>query len=182
VPLSTPSERHAIHTRQVICQGYRRANCLWDIEGHLLDIKNYDFERLFKPEILKAGDPVHKMSVRITVDDDLTIHEVEAVIDHSPFPHCNNVASAFASLRGLNLGKGFLKEVRTRFAGISGCTHVVEMMGPIATTAFQTIFPVLSREREQAGRPPMIDTCHAFAADGPVVARFWPEYATQPSN
>ncbi|HRE16891.1 MAG TPA: hypothetical protein PLW86_07450, partial [Rhodocyclaceae bacterium] len=64
-------------------------------------------------------------------------------------------------------------------AGVNGCTHIVELMGPIATTAFQTIYPILSREREEQGRPPVIDTCHALAADGPVVAMIWPQHAVK---
>lgn len=178
MPLSAPVARNPIHTRQVICRGFRRLDGLWDIEGLLIDTKDYDFQRLFRPDTLKAGEALHKMSVRITVDNDLLIHAVEAVTDDSPFPHCGDITPAFSALKGLNLGQGFLKEVRTRFSGVNGCTHIVEMMGPIATTAFQTIFPVLSREREQIGRPPIIDSCHAFAADGSVVAHLWPQYAT----
>lgn len=178
MPLSAPVARDPIHTRRVICHGFRRKDGLWDIEGHLTDTKDYDFQRLFRPDLLKTGEPLHKMSVRITIDDDLLIHAVEAVTDESPFPHCGDIAPKFSTLKGLNLAQGFLKEVRTRFGGVNGCTHIVEMMGPIATTAFQTIFPVLSREREQSGRPPVIDSCHAFSADGPVVARLWPQYAT----
>jgi hypothetical protein len=27
-------------------------------------------------------------------------------------------------------------------------------------------------------KPPILDTCHALASDGPVVKRFWPAFYT----
>ena len=73
-----------------------------------------------------------------------------------------------------------MREVRGRFAGRQGCTHIVELLGGIATTAFQTIYPLLRSERgEPAGKPALIDSCHAFAADGEVVANQWPAYSTR---
>ena len=36
-------ERELTHTRRVRFEGYRRADGLWDIEGHLTDVKNHDF-------------------------------------------------------------------------------------------------------------------------------------------
>ncbi|MBO6784243.1 MAG: DUF2889 domain-containing protein, partial [Alphaproteobacteria bacterium] len=44
MPLSPPAEREHIHTRTVECAGYRRTDGLWDIEGHLTDVKTYTFE------------------------------------------------------------------------------------------------------------------------------------------
>ena len=43
--------------------------------------------------------------------------------------------------------------------------------------------PVVARKREAAGetwksKPKTIDTCHAYASDGPVVKRLWPEFYT----
>ena len=76
-----------------------------------------------------------------------------------------------------------------------GCTHLMELLGPMATTAFQTIFPARSRyPRKTAGeeekakdagaakkrRSRLIDTCHALAATSEVVKRFWPEFYTGP--
>jgi hypothetical protein len=38
----TDVERELRHTRRVRYEGYRRADGLWDIEGHLTDIKSHD--------------------------------------------------------------------------------------------------------------------------------------------
>ena len=39
MPLSPAPPRQPVHDRRVRCQGYRRADGLWDIEGHLTDTK-----------------------------------------------------------------------------------------------------------------------------------------------
>ena len=43
MPLGTATDRELVHGRTIICQGYRRADGLWDIEGHLVDTKAYSF-------------------------------------------------------------------------------------------------------------------------------------------
>ena len=75
--LSSPAKRELIHTRTVECNGYRRKDGLWDIEGRLVDIKTYTFHNNERGEV-PPGEPVHEMWIRLTVDDDLKIHDVEA--------------------------------------------------------------------------------------------------------
>ena len=190
MPLSPPAiPREHIHTRVVECRGYLRQDGLWDIEGHITDVKTYGFGNHHRGEI-PAGAPVHDMWLRLTVDDRLTIHAVEAVTDSSPYAACPEVAPNFAGLAGLRIRPGFQAEVRKRLGGTQGCTHLVELLVPLATTAFQTVFPYRERERRlqrkaQAAprqtprrRPPLLDSCHAFASDGDLVKRYWPEFYT----
>jgi hypothetical protein len=187
MPLTLPTSREPIHTRHVDCRGYRRSDGLWDIEGHLTDVKAYDFEsrdRGFVP----AGEPVHDMWIRLTLDDELMIHAVEAVTDRSPFPMCGAITVNFQRLKGLAIRAGFLGKVRELLGGIEGCTHLVELIRPIATTAFQTVYPYRDRLRQLQGatelappsgkRPRLLGTCHAFASDSPVVQRLWPDFYT----
>lgn len=185
MPLSPPAPRDLLHRRTIECQGYRRADGLWDIEARLLDTKTYAFENTDRGGVIQPGEPLHEMLVRVTIDDDFLIRSVEAVTEAGPFAPCGAVAPAFSALAGLRIGKGFNAEVRRRFGGVNGCTHIVELFGPIATIAYQTLFS--SRERRaaatpQRSRPRVIDQCHALAADGPVVARLWPEFHTGPKE
>jgi hypothetical protein len=185
MPLSAAPPREPIHTRRIDCRGYRRADGLWDIEGHLTDVKAYDFDTQFRGHVA-AGEPVHEMWVRITVDDELTIRAIEAVTDNSPFPAvCPAIAPNFQRLQGLAIRPGFLSEVRRLLGGVQGCTHLVELMGPLATTAFQTIVPYRDRLRRESGakrdpakKPRLLDTCHALASASEVVKRLWPDFYT----
>ncbi|HZL58395.1 MAG TPA: DUF2889 domain-containing protein [Stellaceae bacterium] len=185
MPLSAALPRQHIHTRQVECRGFRRDDGLWDIEGHLTDVKTYAFASEFRGSV-EPGDPVHEMRIRLTVDDDLIVRDIEAVTDKSPFPVCPAIAPNFARLKGLSIRTGFLSKVRERLGGVEGCTHLVELMGPIATTAYQTIYPYRHRLTREAGatepkpteKPRLIGTCHAFKSDGEVVQRLWPDFYT----
>src|SRR5579859_7583727 len=138
MPLSEPAPREHLHTRQVECLGYLREDGLWDIEGHLTDRKTYSFPSDEHGEVT-AGSPVHDMWLRLTLDDEMTIRAVEAVTDASPFRMCPNITPNFQRLVGLQIRPGFLPKVKQLLGGVEGCTHLVELMGPVATTAFQTI-------------------------------------------
>ena len=183
MPLSEPVEREPIHTRTVTCRGYRRADGLWDVEGHLVDTKAYAFDSRYRGT-LEPGAPVHGMWLRLTVDDDLVVRGCEAAMDATPFAICPTIAPAFKALVGLAIAPGWNAKVKQLLGGVHGCTHLVELLGPIATTAFQTIYPMKERERREQGTAATavpvektpINTCHALRSDGPVVKEMWPAY------
>ena len=102
-----------------------------------------------------------------------------------PFSICPEATANFDRLVGLTIGPGWGRRVRERVGGTAGCTHLVELTGPMATTAAQTIWPIRHRERQQSrtteeksGKPGLIDSCHAFRSDGPVVKEIWPDHYT----
>jgi len=183
MPLTPPAEREPMHTRTIECRGYRRRDGMWDIEGHLTDVKAYAFENDHRGTI-RPGEPLHDMWIRLTVDDALTIQAVEAVTDAAPYGVCPSIAPNFQRLVGLAIKPGFTARVKQLLGGVEGCTHLVDLLGPVATTAFQTVFPVLARERAGAieggaapgRRPVLLNTCHAFASDGDLVRRRWPAF------
>ena len=189
MPLPPAPERDLMHTRVVECKGYRRADGLWDIEGHMTDRKSYDFANVSRG-VIKAGEPVHEMWLRLTLDDDMQVKAVAACTDNSPFPAtCPHIADAYQKLVGLSIGPGWSRAVKERLGGIDGCTHLSELLGPLATTAFQTIFPLRGRRDPMVLPPPasadkpfvLLNTCHAFRADSPVVQQIAPgHYSAQP--
>ena len=180
MPLSEAAPRRAVHRRTVECRGYEREDGLWDIEGHLVDTKSYPVPNRARGEI-PAGEPIHGMWIRLTVDEQLHIHAAEAVTDHAPFAMCPDITERFRELGGLDIGPGFSRAVRQRLGGVRGCTHLVEMLRPIATTAIQTLVGARRRREEREGhkaRPAILDTCHALASDSVVVREHWPDYYT----
>ena len=101
--LPEPVERELIHERDVECRGYRRADGLWDIEGHLIDTKTYDFENQDRGTV-EAGTPVHDMWIRLTIDDKFLVRDVIAVTDQGPFSICADITPNFQRLKGLKIG------------------------------------------------------------------------------
>lgn len=176
MPLSPPAPRQQVHRRAVECHGYRREDGLWDIEGRLLDSKATTYSNADGRRVA-AGEPVHDMWLRLTVDDDMIVQEVEASTDKGPYRVCPAINDRYRHLVGLRIGPGWSSRVNAVVGGTNGCTHLGALLQVIAATAFQTIFPVLWREKPEAGgaQALMLDSCHAFAQDGEVVRRFWPQ-------
>ncbi|PIW30647.1 MAG: hypothetical protein COW30_01745 [Rhodospirillales bacterium CG15_BIG_FIL_POST_REV_8_21_14_020_66_15] len=182
--LSKPAPRKHIHTRDIKCMGFERDDGLWDIEGRLTDTKTYSFENHDRGGIA-AGEPIHDMLIRLTLTGDMVVEAAEAYTESSPFSLCGEVTDAFSRLVGLKIGPGWRKAVEEVMGGVHGCTHLRDLlMGPIAVTAFQTIYPA----RKKRGNPgpgkksPLIDSCYAFRSSGPVVKARWPEFYEEPES
>jgi len=185
MPLTPPADRQPMHTRQIRCQGFLRADGLWDIEGHLVDTKPYDLPNVDRPHgKITAGEPLHEMWIRLTVDTDLWVRAVEVVTDFGPYAVCPSIAPNFQRLVGERVKAGWTQRTRELLGGVQGCTHLVELLGPLATTAFQTIYPArVKRDSAKSGhKPALIDTCHAYRSDGPLVQQKWPEHYTGPHS
>ena len=202
MPLSPPASREALHKRAIEINGYRRTDGLYDIEAHLTDTKSFGQANHDRGSIA-AGEPIHDMWLRLTVDDTMHITGCEAVSDHTPYRMCPQAAPNFSRLVGLRIKSGFLREANHRVGGPVGCTHLRELLQQIATTAFQTINPARVRREMQeqgvqdrpgsdrtdtrisekmGGAPKIVNTCLAYAADGPVVQRRWPHLYTGPDR
>ena len=181
MPLSQPvARREPVHTRRIELNGYSREDGLFDVEARLTDTKSYGFD-IEDRGWIDPGEPLHGMSMRMTVDEEMTIVAFEAVTDYSPYSICPEIAPNYAKLAGLRIGPGFLRAVAERVGGVHGCTHLRELMQQMGTVAFQTLYPVLARRKKTGvsnGRPALINTCYAYRDNGPIVERRWPEFAT----
>lgn len=181
MPLSSPAPRIQQHTRTVTCKGFKRQDGLWDIEGYLVDIKDHDISSKERNNgQIPAGEPIHDMALRITVDLELNILDAEATMDFTPFQHCHAIAPAYKKLIGLQIKPGFTRQTKALFGGIEGCTHLLELLGPIATAAYQATYQ--ERETEENWRPgsplpAVMNTCHSWSQTSPVVKKHWPHFA-----
>ena len=170
--LSAPVSRELKHTRRVVCQCYERSDGLWDIEAQLEDTKSYAIPPENGGRPVAAGDPIHHMKVRLTITTDLLITAIEVSMEHTPYPQCANIESAFQSIVGESIGGGWRKMLREKLGGIQGCTHIVELLGPIATTAYQSLYKIIF---DKSGMIPL-NGCHAWAQDGKLVKEFHPTF------
>ena len=147
--LTEPAERHLVHNRRISCSGYVRADGHFDIEAELIDSKTYDFPSDTHGTVYQ-NTPYHHMQVRITVDLDLVVTDAAAITLAGPYQICPQGAQNITNLIGLKIGPGWKRRVQTAIGGPSGCTHITELTGPMATTAYQTIGGEISRRhREQ---------------------------------
>ena len=181
--LSEATPRSERHKRTLEMVGYQREDGLWDIEGHLRDIKGYSFDSEWRGKV-EAGTPVHDMWIRLTVDKTLTIQSVEASLDAGPHVICGDIAPNFKVLEGHRIAPGWFNNVKKLLGGTKGCVHMVEMLGPMGTVAYQTLGPSRVTEAQDGSdgrkraKHVRMDTCHVFASDGELVKKRWPEFYT----
>ncbi len=168
-------ERELTHTRRVRFEGYRRADGLWDIEGHLTDVKNHDFT--LQTGVRRAGLPVHDMWVRLTIDTQLNVVAAVAVSDAVPYPGaCETIAPQYAKLVGLNLMHGFRKKVKELLGDVRGCTHLTEMLGSFPTAAIQTFAGERRAQADDGRKPFQVDQCHALESGSETVRTMYPKW------
>jgi len=177
--LSEPAPRENLHTRNIECQGFLREDGLWDIEAHITDVKGYEIKSDWRGTVT-PGEPIHDMWVRLTLDNNLCIQAIETVFDATPYELCPSAGKSFQNLVGVKISPGWIRQVKARVGGTQGCTHVRELMGVLATVAFQTIFSVREKELMATGelKPPMLDSCVSWAASSPVVKDQYPRWYT----
>jgi hypothetical protein len=184
--LPAPVARRPIHTRQVRFEGFLREDGLWDIDCELADTKA-DAIHMRERGLLPAGEPVHLLRVRLTVDDDFTIRAVQTATAKVPFRECHQAGDApMQKLVGLKMGPGWRKALNEAIGGVAGCTHLRELVFNAATAAFQMIPHYRSTQGytirddlqvTQPGQPPFyMGQCMSWAFDGPVVQRVAPQF------
>ncbi len=143
-----------MHTRTVECRGYLRDDGLWDIEGHLIDTKPFAIPNEDRGGEIPAGEPLHEMWIRLTVDTDLVVHDVEVCTDHSPYSVCGDIVENFKALKGSPSRPGGRRRPASCSAGPRDARTCVELLGPVATTAFQTVYPArIKRDKHRAAYP-----------------------------
>jgi hypothetical protein len=171
-------EREEMHHRRVDIRFYKRRDGLYEVEGRLTDTKNHAFRRQLAKEDSPPGSTLHDIQVTLVLNDALVVQDARAEMRTTPFEVCGGAASTLEPLKGLSIGSGWNKRVRELLGGAASCTHIVELLGPMATTAFQGLAPQrLARLNDPANedeRRKRVDGCYAYAAEREVVARLWP--------
>ena len=188
--MTTPSEenrqtavkdavtREELHFRRIDMRGFRRSDGLFEIEGRVVDRKPGGFNPRFGRTV-PANQPIHDLGVRLVFDDQMVVLEVETFTDAAPHAACPEGGRALQAIKGARMSSGWSKEVRSRLGRAASCTHLVEILIPLATTAFQSVAAERMNEPDPVdheGRPLKIDSCYAYAAHGDLVKLRWPAF------
>jgi hypothetical protein len=156
-----------------LIRAFSRTDGLWDIEGQLTDTWPVPVPRA--GGLLPAGEPMHSMWLRLTVDRTATIVAVQAVTDAGPYGSaCGTIAPDYGQLVGLQVARGYRDAIRKLFGRTAGCTHMNELAGAMGSAAMQALWSELTQDPE--AKPFSIDGCHALKASGQQVAQFFPRW------
>ena len=139
-------ERELVHKRQINLNGFVRNDGLFDIEAELTDYKTYSFPSDFRGEVT-PDLPVHHMILRVTITNERIITFAEAITITGPYAVCPKANEVFHELVGLKIAPGWRRHVQKAIGGRHGCTHITELLGPVATIAYQTLYGQEARER-----------------------------------
>lgn len=181
MPLPEPDvERDHIHTRTIAIEAYRRPDGTMDVEGRITDVKPFDHQMM--DGFRKAGDPVHDLSIRITLDDDMTVTKAVASMDQGAHELCPRAEPNFSNIEGLQIGPGWNKKVKAAMSPGLGCTHIIEMLAQMASGAMQAGWS--RRSGETFDMPPpeeremqvgMINSCYPYRQSSPWIKENFPK-------
>lgn len=186
MPKTSPLDaitREELHFRRIDMRGWRRSDGLYEVEGHLVDTKPGDHVPLRGGQLVEAGQPVHDLGVRIAFDIELVVKSVHTFTHAAPYDICPEGGRTLQSLVGLKMTSGWGQAVRSILNRADSCTHLRELLIPMATVAHQAMGFRLREQPERLdanGKPVRIDSCYAYGSTRSLVQRLWPEFHQSP--
>lgn len=176
--LPAPAPREAVHTRSIVCRSFRRDDGMLDIDARFIDTRPFGYDSDFRGPCA-PGAALHNMQLRLTLDRERRIHALASAMPGTPYEGCAEVNPRFQRLVGVSVGRGFRKALRERLGGVEGCTHMLALLDAMAAAAVQA-FASNAHAPRIPGRPEpvriwrldaLVDTCHSYRSDGPVMQR-----------
>lgn len=171
--------RKELHFRRIEMRGFARDDGLYEVEGKLVDSKPFDIDIVGGGKHLAANEDIHNLGVRMVFDREMVVTEISTFSQATPFATCHGGGEVLQAMVGVRIGAGWSREVRSRLPHDAVCTHLRELLAPMATTAFQALTEERKRQPEAVdaeGRPKKIGTCFAYAAEGELVRIRWSEF------
>ncbi len=177
-----------LHDREYRVRAYRIAADRVLIRGAVRDQK--------PPGLYLEGDPdpltVHHMQADIEVEyPSMQIVAARVHMETHPNVECTRIEPHYDKLVGLSITRGFTHRVRELFGGPRACTHTTALLQAMAPVAVQCMWSLRAANRRDDGgatdessndtaatmsRRDMwkvnLNSCHVWAEDSDVVARF----------
>lgn len=175
MPLTPPAGRTSRHLRTIQFEAFERDDGLWDIEGTLTDTKTsrafvVKGERTWQP-----GEPIHQMTVRVTITTRLVVQAAELTMDHIPHAECLQATAPMDRLVGCSMGPGWRRQVQERLGELQGCAHARELLVGMGTAAIQALTQELDGARFKKPPRPM-GQCVSWDPSGTMVRRLYPMF------
>ncbi len=165
--MTETSSRKPLHRRTIDHQTWLHEEGCLEIQSRLVDTKGYDTQ-VGLGRALPAGEPLHEMFIRLLLDVDGVIREIDVRMASTPFDICPEVAQRFDALVGVSIGRGWNALLSERFKGVGGCRHLIDLLRGMGTVAFQS-------HSNRGWSPEAVEafsgSCYAFDEEGPLMER-----------
>lgn len=171
-----------LHTRDYDVQTYLDGDVMYAV-GTIRDQKPAGMYIADDPEPLE----IHHMRVVLEIQvETLTIVDVK--VDFDTFPHtvCPSIIDSYRQLIGVNVARGFNRQVRELFGGPRGCAHTTALLQSVAPVVIQSLWSIrmirarnngshmFAETNDPAERESRIasnlNTCHVWDESGDQVA------------
>lgn len=182
LPPSTRS-RASSHLRTVAVESFECEDGTIELELRLVDQKRFGFVDRERGK-REPGAPVHGINVRVSINRDLEVLNIETDLEFMPFSYCQGGSGNASKLIGKQLDRGWRRSVREAMGSTHGCTHLAELLCLAPTVAFQTTAIGLSSAGRALGaedathtEPPFfIGGCFSWAPDSPITEKYFPQF------
>ena len=175
MPLNSPAPRTLKHVRRVNYQGFEREDSLWDIEAELHDSKAHDAPSHRGSGTRRAGEPIHHMWLRVTVDRQLVVQSIEVAMDAHPLQDCPRAQPALQRMVGCSMARGWRQSIHKHLGGVASCTHLRELLFNLATAAFQSV-PLAFAPGSEGEPPRHLGQCTGWDFSGNGVKEYFPQF------
>ena len=165
-------KQEEVHRRDHKISTYKAENHSIIVEGTLFDQRLIDIHH-FSGTIRLAGIQ-HDMVIRLLVNPDLTIEDVEVEMPGHPHEECPETMESLQQIKGLKISRGFTMKIKELFSQGRGCSHLSELliaMAPAAVQGFWTAFSSDSQPEnvDNTVKPFLTDTCWVWRKDGNAI-------------
>lgn len=168
-----------MHFRRVDMKAFRRSDGLFEVVGRVTDQKPHDFIGPSGGKLFPANVPLHDITVRLVFDVEMVVRAASATTVTAPYDDCHLAPPTLECLVGTKMGAGWRAECKRRLGGERGCTHMLELLAPMSTTAYQALTIVRAGEPERMtkhGVPAKVNSCFAYGDERAIVKVRWPAH------
>lgn len=102
-----------------------------------------------------------------------------------PYSECKCGGNALRNLIGVEIGPGWSKNIRDKVSNKEVCTHLRELLIPLATAAIQSMHlekEITASKIDDNGRPIRLNSCLAYNESGQLVKSLWPKFYNPKSS
>lgn len=150
---------------------------IFDLGDHRVMVEGQLRDRRLVPPRGSQDHPalIHHLVARLWVrGPDLTITAAEAEMKQFPRDLCPEILPGLQKLVGLRIITGYTQKVKELIGGVQGCSHLTNLFLTMGPAAVQGYWAAYGREpgARSLNNPAIlrvIDSCHVWRKDGPLV-------------
>ncbi len=172
--LFDPKACERLHNRNVSVTTYAYESDAVALEGRLTDDRFVATYSIFDEH--RPAGIVHDMVIRMIVrGPKLIIEALEVQMLKVPQADCPAAENSLLPLIGESITAGFTAKVHRLVGGDRGCAHLVALCRAMASAAIQGAYSMVARKPTKERHltiqslKNVIDTCHLWRSDGPMV-------------